>query len=273
MVNSQIEIDLVSHCIEYMSNKVDICNLFKSKGMKCSSSWTYKKLALLYEEKPDAVSLEEIRDLFRNKWKPCNIDRHLRHLESGLLKGHSWHNASPSILHLSIQDKVRKCCDGILSLEEFLSIGSDITKHEYFMVASHDICETAIVQNFPLVIPPIGSKSISDFIYDGIPYDLKVTSHTDAWKSVAGKMTRDDKIKLALELFRGVDSGRIRKMAEKCKHNWGLNRMYYLVSNSELWHSDPQGVVGYLLDNLPDQDNYFDIEVHGFNIHICMVEQ
>lgn len=52
MVNSQIEIDLVSHCIEYMSNKVDICNLFKSKGMKCSSSWTYKKLALLYEEKP-----------------------------------------------------------------------------------------------------------------------------------------------------------------------------------------------------------------------------
>ena len=118
-----------------------------------------------------------------------------------------------------------------------------------------------------------GSQSISDFIYDGIPYDLKVTSHTDAWKSVAGKMTRDDKIKLALELFRGVDSGRIRKMAEKCKHNWGLNRMYYLVSNSELWHSDPQGVVGYLLDNLPDQDNYFDIEVHGFNIHICMVEQ
>ena len=86
-------------------------------------------------------------------------------------------------------------------------------------------------------------------------------------------MTRDDKIKLALELFRGVDPGRIRKMAEKCKHNWGLNRMYYLVSNSELWHSDPKGVVGYLLDNLPDQDNYFDIEVHGFNIHICMVEQ
>ena len=273
MVNSQIEIDLVSHCIEYMSNKVDICNLLKSKGMKCSSSWTYKKLALLYEEKPDAVSIEEIRDLFRNKWKPCNIDRHLRHLESGLLKGHSWHGASPSILHLSIQDKVRKCCYGILSLEEFLSIGSDITKHEYFMVASHDICETAIVQNFPLVIPPIGNKSVTDFIYDGVPYDLKITSHPDEWKHLAGKMTLEEKKSLAFELYKGADSDRMRKMAEGCRHNWGLNRMYYLVSDQDKWLSDPEGVVGYLLNNLNSKDNCFDIEVHGFNIHICMVEQ
>lgn len=273
MMNAQAEVDLIAHCIEYMSNKEGICNLFKSKGIKCSSSLSFKKLAMLYEAKPDAVSLEEIRAFFRSKWKPCNFDRHLRHLESGLLKGHNWHGARPSMLHLSIQDRVRECCDGKMSLEEFLAMGSDIMKHEYFMVASHDICETAIIQNYPSVIPPIRSKSISDFIYDGVPYDLKVTSHPDAWKNVAGKMTREDKIKLAFELYKGVDSGRIRKKAEKCRFNWGLNRMYYLVSDSELWHSDPQGVVQYLLDNLPYQDNYFDIEVHGFNIHICMVEQ
>lgn len=65
----------------------------------------------------------------------------------------------------------------------------------------------------------------------------------------------------------------MRKMAEGCRHNWGLNRMYYLVSDQDKWLSDPEGVVGYLLNNLNSKDNCFDIEVHGFNIHICMVEQ
>ena len=273
MRNSQIEIDLITHCIEYMSDKEDICRLFKMKGIKYPSNPSFEKLAAAYNQCSDAISLAEIRDLFRNKWTPCDSERHISHLKSGLLNGHNWHGARPSMLHLSIQDRVRECCEGKMSLEDLLSIGTDIMKHEYFMVASHDICETAIIRNFPSVIPPVGKKSVTDFIFNGIPYDLKVTSHPDGWKHLAGRMTLEEKKMLAFELYKGADSNRMRKMAEGCLHNWGLNRMYYLVSDQDKWLSDPESVVRFLLENISSEENFFDIEVHGFNIHICMVEQ
>lgn len=265
--------DLIAHCIEFMSNKEDVCNLFKSKGIKYPSNPSFKKLALAFEASDDAITIKDIRDLFRLRWCPCDVDRHLRNLKSGLLKGHNWHGARPSMLHLSIQERVRECCEGKLTLEDFLAIGSDIMKHEYFMVASHDICETAVILNFPSVIPPIGNKSVTDFIFDDIPYDLKVTSHPDSWKHLAGMMTIEDKKKLAYELYKGADSDRMRKMDDGCRHNWGLNRMYYLVNDQDKWLDDPEGVVKYLIDNLNDPQNFFDIVVHGFQIHICMIEQ
>ena len=273
MINSEIQRDLVSHCIEFMSNKDDIISLLASKGVRYPANPSFKKLALAYENQPDSISVDEIRSLFRSKWTPCNYDRHIKHLESGLLKGHNWHGARPSMLHLSLQDRVRECCDGRLSLEEYLSLGTDIVKHEYFMVASHDICETSIIQEFDSVIPPIGNKSVTDFVFDGIPYDLKITSHPDNWKNKAGRMTVEEKRTLTFELYEGADSERMRKMAEGCKHNWGLNRMYYIVNDQDKWLEDPRGVVRYLIDNLCDANNYFDIEVHGFQIHICLVEQ
>ena len=193
MEQSPIHKDLIAHCIEFMSNKTDVCSLLKVKGVKYPSKPSYKKLADVYEANSNAISIDDIRNVFREKWHPCNMDLHISHLKSGLLKGHSWHGARPSMLHLSIQEKVRDCCDGRLSLEEFLSLGSDVIKHEYFMVASHDICETSIIQSFPSVIPPIGDKSVTDFIFNDIPYDLKITTHPDAWKPIAGKMTQEDK--------------------------------------------------------------------------------
>lgn len=273
MANSPIQQDLISHCIEFMSNKDDIKTLFDEKGIRYPSNATFKKLALAYESQPDSLSLNDVRSMFRDKWTPCNLERHIAHLESGLLDGHNWHGARPSMLHLSIQDRVRECCEGAISLEEFLSIGSDIVKHEYFMVASHDICETSIIQEFPSVIPPIGSKSVTDFIFDEVPYDLKITSHPDEWKALAGRMSVDEKKALAFELYEGADSERMRKMAEGCKHNWGLNRMYYIVNDQNKWLDDPRGVIAYLIDNLRDASNFFDIVVHGFTIHICLIEQ
>ena len=160
-----------------------------------------------------------------------------------------------------------------MSLEEYLSIGTDIVRHEYFMVASHDICETSLIQSFPSVIPPIGNKSVTDFVFENVPYDLKITSHPDAWKPFAGRMTVEDKKRLALELYEGADSERMRKVAEECKHNWGLNRMYYIVNEQDKWLSDPRGTVQFFLDSVCDTSNYFDIFVHGYAIHICLIEQ
>ena len=273
MSNSPLQRDLISHCIEFMSNKDIICPFLRQSGIKARKTYSYKKIAQSYESNPDAISVDDICSLFRQEWKPCDIDRHIRHLQSGLLEGHDWHGARPSMLHLSIQDRVRECSSGVISLEDYLEKGADIIRHEYFMVATHDICETSIIRSFPSVIPPIGSRSISDFVFDGIPYDLKLTTHPDTWKPVAGRMSLNEKKQLAYELYEGADSERMRTAAEKCRNNWGLNRMYYIVNNQDQWLSDPMETVQFLLDNLCDASNYFDIEVHGFKIHICLIEQ
>lgn len=268
-----LTIDLVAHCIEFMSDKETIMSLFDEKGVRYPNNASFQKLALAYLANPEAITIDDICQRFRQKWTPCDIERHIAHLTSGLLKGHNWHGARPSMLHLSLQDRVRECCDGLMSLEEYLSVGTDIVRHEYFMVASHDICETSLIQRFDSVIPPIGSKSVTDFIFDGIPYDLKITSHPDSWKPLAGKMTVEDKKKLAYELYEGADSERMRKIASRCMHNWGLNRMYYIVNDQDKWLNDPRVTVQFLLDNVEDESNYFDIVVHGFNIHIGLIEQ
>ncbi len=273
MANTQNDIDIISHSIEFMSNKPAISELFSHYGLPFRESLSYAKLSEVFQAQPNSLSVQDITTLFRSKWTPCNIERHLSHLKSGLLLGHDWHGAMPSILHRSIQDRVRECCEGNLSLEDYLKIGSDIFKHEYFMVASHDICESSIILSKGTVIPPIGNKSVTDFIYDGVPYDLKVSSHTPKWQSKAGHMTVDEKKQIAFELYEGADSERMRKVADGCKHNWGLNRMYYLVADQNKWLHSPEDTVHYLISQLPDPNNYFDIVVHGLNIHICLIEQ
>ena len=273
MPNTPLQRDLIAHCIEFMSNKEVVASLLRERGIRVRPSSTFKQLSQAYESNPDALSVEEICAAFRDRWTPCDLERHISHLQSGLLAGHNWHGARPSMLHLSIQDRVRECCSGDISLEEYLEKGTDIIRHEDFMVASHDICETSIIQSFPSVIPPIGSKSLSDFVFDGIPYDLKLTTHPDAWKPFAGNMSIDQKKQLALELYKGADSERMRADAEKCRHNWGLNRMYYIVNDQDKWLNDPRGTVQYLLDSLCDTSNFFDIVVHGYHIHICLIEQ
>lgn len=141
------------------------------------------------------------------------------------------------------------------------------------MVATHDICESSIILSKDTVIPPIGSKSVTDFIYGGIPYDLKVSSHPPKWQSRAGNMTADEKKRFAFELYERADSERMRKVADGCKHNWGLNRMYHLVADQEKWLQSPEDAIRYLVSRIPDPDNCFDIVVHGLSSHICMIEQ
>lgn len=72
---------------------------------------------------------------------------------------------------------------------------------------------------------------------------------------------------------RGADSERIREDAARCRHNWGLNRMYYLVADQDIWLNDPQSAIDFLIAQLDDPDNCFEINVHGLDIHVCFVEQ
>ena len=273
MENRQLEHDLISHCIQFMSNKDDIRQLLISKGFRCPKSLTFKGLSERYLSDPGKISIQEITSLFRAKWTPCDVEMHMESLASLKLQGHSWHKARPSSLHLSFQDYVRMCCEGKISLDEYLGIGYDIVKHEYFMVAVHDLCETAIIQTNEGVIPPIRNKSMTDFVFRGIPYDLKITSHPESWKNKAGSLTKEEKMQLAYELYKGADAKRMRKNADECKHNWGLNRMYYIVSDQCKWEQNTTDTIQYLLNQLDNTDNFFKITVHDLEVSICLIEQ
>jgi hypothetical protein len=85
-------------------------------------------------------------------------------------------------------------------------------------------------------------------------------------------MTIEEKKQLALELYEGADTERMRKQAEKCKNNWGLNRMYYLVSDQTRWETNPEELIAYLIDELQKPENKFSITVHGYALQICFIE-
>lgn len=263
------ENDLVCFSLRHMSSKENIHNLFKKLGIEYKQSDSYDKLVKRFEDSnTQNLNLSEIIKYHRKLWNPVPKELHLANLKSGLLDGHSWHGAMPSMLHLSLQNKVRDHIDGKLNLEELISIGADIMKHEYFMVAAHDLCETAIIETFPDTIPPIGSKSISDFIFDRIPYDLKITNY---FGGQTIEFVNKNKQTVAEQLLSGADVLRIREQAKKTINNWGLNRFYFLVNDQDRWFKDPEGVLKALIKEVEKLESPFVVDIDGVQIMVQLI--
>jgi hypothetical protein len=261
---SRKDYDLVHFCLRHMTSKEHIHIIFNQAGIKYKQSDSYEKLVLrLKESNNDSIDLNKIRNYFRNVWEPAPKELHIENLKKGILKGHSWHGAMPSMLHLSMQNKVRDHIDGKLNIEELISIGADIMKHEYFMVCVHDLCETSIIQNCQDTIPPIGSKSISDFVLNGIPYDLKITNY---FQNHTKQTVNSNKSEVVKQLLAGADVLRLREQAKKTINNWGLNRFYVLVENQERWFRDPEGVLEELVDETRKNREPLKIEIEGITI-------
>lgn len=261
--------EIIKYCIRHMSSKEIIHLLFDKHNIIYRNSDSYEKLSERLTTKDyERINQTVITEYYREKWKPTASKLHLENLKSGLLFGHNWHGAMPSMLHLSLQNKVRDHIDGKITLEELISIGADIMKHEYFMVAAHDLCETKIIETFPNTIPPVGSKSISDFIFDGIPYDLKITNYF-------GGQTREyvsqNKQSVAEELLAGADVQRIREQAKKTINNWGLNRFYFLVEDQDRWITDPEGVLTELIYEVKKLRDPFVVKIDGIEIKVQLI--
>jgi hypothetical protein len=230
--------DVIKYCIQYMSTIGYTQNLFDIYKIEYRKSDSLTKLAERYYKSENITfSLKDLRIYFRNKWKPSPKGLHISNLKSNQLVGHSWHGAMPSMLHLSMQKKVRDHIDGKLSLEDLITVGSDIIKHEYFMVCVHDLCETMIIQEFPKTIPPIGKKSISDFVFNDVPYDLKITNY---FPGQTKQTVNANKIDIVYQLLAGADILRLREQAKKTLNNWGLNRFYVLVEDQDRWIKKPE---------------------------------
>ncbi len=181
----------------------------------------------------------------RSSRPPLDINLHLSILESGLLNGHNWHGAMPSILHRSFQDKVRMVCSGEMPADEYLEIAADIASQELFIVVTHDLCEAEIIRTFPDVIPSISNRGVSDFIFKCIPFDLKCSGMPKEW--TLGK-ARQDPLDFAKSLYAGADTERLRKQADKSINDWALNRFYVIVDDSEAWIREPRAVLEKIVD-------------------------
>lgn len=229
---------IARYVVETMLPKQRISEVFRKFGLPFRESYSYEKLGSILEQKPNLVSKEWLRLYTRSKWQNSSKNLHLENLKSGKLKGHSWHETVPSMLHLSLQQKVRSHISGLISFDELLQIGTDIVKHEYFILATHDLLEIEIIQQIDNVIPTLRPRSFSDFILNGIPYDLKCTE-----MSAIPIERRNNEKAIAEGLFRGGSAGRNRNCATGVFSNWGLNKFYVVVKNSNEWLSSPEEIL------------------------------
>lgn len=199
---------------------------------------------------PDEITLDQITRFARKQWQKPPMERHLANLRSGILKGHSWHGAMPSTLHLSLQTLIReylKSSDEKYNLNYLIEIGGNIMKHEYFIVAVADICENLFIEKFEDTIPSITSRGISDFIFNGIPYDLKNSGVSSDWTF---KRACENPKAFIRSLIKGADVQRIRKQAKGTYKNWGNNRLYVITEYDNIWIDKPERALHYLYEEL-----------------------
>ena len=267
--------ELIKYCLSEMATKEQIIDMLANLGCKPAKKTLKKDVLVDSALKCRGLDIDYITKYFRDNWERTDIDIHLDNLKSGKLVGHDWHGAMPSFLHRSLQDRVRECAAGKWTVDELLNIGADIMKQEYFIVAQHDILETSIIEHFKDAIPPISSKSITDFVFKGTPVDLKVSGYPTGWteRVKTGKqLTSTEKKKLIADMYMEADSERIRKQANESINNWGFNRMYVFIKDQNEWFSDPDGLVKRVLKSLEKTSKPYTVDIKGSSIEAFCIE-
>ncbi len=226
--------DIIRFVFQEMSSKEIAKKYLCQFDIAIQESFSYKKIADIAIRKKSKIKLDELFSFFKKSYQPHPVEYHLKNLRSGMLRGHSWHKTAPSRLHLSLQTKVREHIADERALPSLIQIGSDIMKHEYFMVATHDLIESMLVDKFDFVIPSHRKKGVSDFIFNKIPFDLKNTSYPTGLKNK--NATNKE---LADNLISKADTDRIRKQAKRSYKGMGLNRFFVVMENQEDWLNNP----------------------------------
>ncbi len=267
--------ELIKYCLSEMATKEQIIDMLADLGCKPAKKTIKKDEAVKLALGCRGINIEYITKFFREKWKGTNKDSYLDTLKSGILAGHDWHGAMPSSLHRVLQDHVRECAAGKYTIEKLLNIGVEIMKHEYFIVAQHDIIEASIIEHFEDTIPPIISKCITDFVFKGTPVDLKVTDYKEDWANRIKSnepLTIDEKKRLIADNYKEADSNRKRKQANGSINNWGFNRMYVFIKDQDEWFSNPEGIVNRVLAALDNTREPYKIDIDGFKIEAFCIE-
>ena len=254
--------DLKTFCLSVMLNANQLVELAAINFPEKRFNGNKKDLVLALCHA--GITLEQIRHFCRKKklWGDTNLIKTV--LKSGKLKGHGWEKARPSNLHLSIQNLVRECFAGNLQIDDYLKKGDNIIKHEFFIAAIHDIIEQAVVTNFNDSIPSITSKSTIDFVFDGTPYDLKVTAPLKSWTYKNAKNNPED---FAKSLYEGQDSERIR---ESAKDVGEFNRLYFVYDKDDIWET-PEKAIKLAVKAFSKAPEPFTLNIDGKEIKALVI--
>lgn len=265
---------IIAYYIENMASKEFIKELFSKYGIRYREShcYSYREYKSVYEDSRVAIPYDEFVQFCRSKWQASPIENYKKVLSSEKLRGHFWHNAMPSMLHYSLQNKVRESISNATPIDDLIEIGRDIMKQEYFMVATHDICESLIIKENGGVLPPTRSKSISDFVFGDIPYDLKVSKYPEDWRNAIPCESDDQKVELVQNLVKRADRLRIRKQAQGSYNGWGANRFYIIVANQDRWINDTDALLSEIMGKVASLCAPMSVEVGGETILVQMVE-
>lgn len=233
------ELNLIRYIVKFLIPKDLIHTFFESVGISYKKSYNYEKLSLCLNDL-NRPTLNQLNYFIRSYWVEQPVDFHYSVLTSGAIEGHSWHYARPSSLHLSFQDKVRAFIESRSDIESLFTISKDVMKQEYYMVAIHDLTEAAIINSNANAIPSIRKRSVSDFVLNGIPFDLKVTNFLVDFDTHSPS-------EICFNLFDGADSLRQR---EQYIEDDTLNRLYVVVKNQAEWLTNPKLVVDKIIESV-----------------------
>ena len=252
---------ILDFCLKVMLNTQQLIKLGESKlGISLKGN----KTSIIEGLKENGINLSYIRSFCRESHKRANLDLIRKVLKSGKLKGHSWERARPSNLHLSIQNLVRDCFAEKIDIDEYLEKGNNIIKHEFFITAIHDLAEQTIIDNFDDVIPAITSKSTIDFVYNGVPYDLKVTPPLKEWTYEEAK---NDPIGFAKSLYEGQDTERVRASAKEVGE---FNRLFLVYKDDSIWEN-PEDVEKKIKELFSRRPQPLTVTTDGKQIKVLVV--
>ena len=114
----------------------------------------------------------------------------------------------------------------------------------------------------------MGSRSVSDFVFSGVPYDLKNTKYFGDWDRTSANA---NKAEVAELLFRDADVARLRKQAQKSLHGWGLNRFYVMVEDQDRWLQKPENLLEEVCNEAMNLGDPTEIQLEELTIQTQMI--
>lgn len=240
--------ELINFFLTFMASKNDLIDLLNDNNVSgFSKSFTIPKLIDFLESNEEfTLNKKNITKFARNKFLPhlYNIDFQKQIIKSGKLKDHSWHQAAPSRLHLTIQRWVRLFLSGEMTFEDYMKRIKNVAKQEIYILVGANITEYLIVNADETIIPNLKKMGISDVIINNLPYDVKNTHNP---KTLPYNL-RKEPMKCQEWLFDSGDLQRDLKTAQRAPLYYGYNRIYVIIDPVEKWETEMDSICKFIQD-------------------------
>jgi len=230
--------EILKYFLGFMSAKKDIIELLDIKQVNGfpRSKPIDNIINFINDDSSITLTRNDITEFARSKFLPhlYSFDQQKDIITSGMLAGHSWHQAAPSRLHLTFQRWVRAFLSNEISFDEYMTRIDAVAKQEIYMLVGANLTENLIVNSDETIIPNLRSMGISDVIINDLAYDIKNTHHP--------RTCPVDLFEKPIEgqewLFDSGDLQRDLKTAAKGPAHLAYNRIYVVIDPVDKWETE-----------------------------------